>query len=117
VRVHPHRIDADEVKGIGLDDQSRCVHYHQPEDIVAIRFKCCGDLYACKDCHSALADHPVVVWPAREWSQAAIRCGACRTMITIRDYVQGSPACPACGAAFNPRCRNHHHFYFEAVHD
>jgi len=51
------------VHGVGLDDETRCVHYHGPTDIVAIRHKCCGDYYACKDCHDALAGHPMEAWP------------------------------------------------------
>jgi uncharacterized CHY-type Zn-finger protein len=100
------------VHGVGLDTQSRCVHYHGPTDIIAIRFKCCNAYHACTDCHAALADHPIHRWPADEWGQQAIRCGACGREMTIRAYLDGPPACPACGAAFNPRCRYHHHFYF-----
>jgi uncharacterized CHY-type Zn-finger protein len=103
------------VHGVGLDDHSRCVHYHGPSDIVAIRFKCCDTYYACKDCHVALADHRIGVWPEAEWDQMAIRCGACGFILTIRAYLDGSSACPGCGAGFNPRCRYHHHFYFAAT--
>lgn len=102
----------DRVRGIGLDDQSRCVHYHGPADIVAIRFMCCGAYYACKDCHAALADHDIRVWPKEQWHEKAIRCGACEGELTIQAYLDGPAMCPACGAQFNPRCRHHHHFYF-----
>jgi len=102
----------DVVHGVGLDSQSRCVHYHGPLDIVAIRFKCCGAYYACKDCHAALADHPIRVWPEEEWDEKAIRCGACGSELTISTYLDGPAACPGCGAGFNPRCALHHHFYF-----
>lgn len=101
------------VHGIALDAQSRCAHYHGPTDIVAIKFKCCGVFYACKDCHAELAGHPAVVWPVGEWDHAAVRCGACAAESTIRDYLDSGAICPACGAHFNPRCRNHHHFYFQ----
>jgi len=37
-----------------------------PTDIVAIQMRCCGLFYACKDCHLALADHPIAVWPQSE---------------------------------------------------
>src|ERR1700735_1462621 len=46
-----------EVRGIELDAQSRCAHYSSPLDIVAIKMKCCGGYFACKECHAALADH------------------------------------------------------------
>ncbi len=101
------------VLGVALDDQSRCAHYHGPHDIVAIRFKCCGKYYACKDCHAALADHAIAVWPESEWTTLASRCGACAVEMTIQDYLSGEARCPACGAGFNPRCRYHHHVYFD----
>lgn len=101
------------VHGVDLDSESRCAHYHSPLDIVAIKFKCCATFYACRDCHAALADHPALVWPAEQWNERAIRCGACGSLETIVEYVNGPPMCPACGASFNPGCRNHHQFYFD----
>ena len=35
------------VLGATVDDQTRCVHYAGPLDIVAIRFHCCGEFYPC----------------------------------------------------------------------
>lgn len=102
------------VRGINLDPQTRCAHYHGPTDIVAIRMKCCGIYYACKDCHEALAGHPVEVWLGSEWNQEAILCGACGTELTIRQYLECDSCCPTCRERFNPGCRNHYHFYFEA---
>lgn len=101
------------VLGVSLDAETRCAHYHGPTDIVAIRFKCCGEYYACKDCHIELADHPIVVWPEREWDTDAIQCGHCAREWPIRAYMAQPPACPSCSAPFNPRCRNHYHFYFD----
>jgi len=103
-----------EVRGVGLDAQTRCIHWHSPRDIVAIRMKCCGEYYACRDCHDALAAHAVQVWPRAEWDRDAILCGACGGEMSIRAYLDGGDACPACGAGFNPGCRAHRHFYFEA---
>jgi uncharacterized CHY-type Zn-finger protein len=100
------------VRGVNLDAQTRCEHYHGPTDIVAIKMKCCRGYYACKDCHAALADHPVEVWPEAEWGEKAILCGACRSEMTIREYLRGEASCPCCGAQFNPRCENHYHYYF-----
>lgn len=100
------------VHGIDLDPQTRCTHWHSPRDIVAIRMKCCGLYYACKDCHDALVDHPLAPWPESEWHEKAVLCGACRSEMTIRGYLNAPDACPDCGAAFNPNCRLHHHFYF-----
>jgi uncharacterized CHY-type Zn-finger protein len=101
------------VCGIKLGAQTRCDHYHGPTDIVAIKMKCCGVYYACKDCHIALADHPIRVWTVSEWNQEAVLCGACGTELTIRQYLQSESCCPVCREQFNPRCRNHYHFYFD----
>jgi uncharacterized CHY-type Zn-finger protein len=102
-----------EVRGLHLDPHTRCLHYHSPLDIVAIKLKCCGVYYACKDCHVAMADHPINVWPSAEFTQLAVLCGACKTELTIREYLRCDSRCPHCHAAFNPACANHHHFYFE----
>jgi uncharacterized CHY-type Zn-finger protein len=103
-----------DVRGVNLDLQNRCEHYHGPADIVAIKMKCCGVYYACNDCHIALADHAAEVWAETEWDETAILCGACKTQLTIREYMRSSSSCPACCAPFNPRCRNHYHLYFDA---
>jgi uncharacterized CHY-type Zn-finger protein len=104
-----------EVRGVDLDPQTRCAHYHGPTDIIAIKMKCCGIYYACKDCHAAQADHPAEVWPASEWDQKAVLCGACGSELTINQYMQSGYQCPDCGAQFNPGCRNHYHYYFASV--
>jgi len=103
------------VNGVDLDPETRCAHYHSELDIIAIKMKCCGVYYACKDCHNTLADHPIEAWPSDDWDQRAILCGACGTELTIRQYLGCINTCPACGATFNPGCRNHYHFYFEKV--
>jgi uncharacterized CHY-type Zn-finger protein len=97
-----------------LDAQTRCTHYNSTLDIVAIKMKCCGAYYACKDCHEALAGHAVAVWPQDEWDQRAILCGACKKELTIAEYMRCSHRCPSCNEPFNPGCRTHHHFYFAA---
>jgi uncharacterized CHY-type Zn-finger protein len=101
------------VRGVNLDAQTRCRHYRGPTDVIAIKMKCCGAFYACKDCHEEVADHPIAVWPENEWNRKAVLCGACRTVLTILEYMQSDARCPACSAQFNPKCRNHYHFYFQ----
>ena len=103
-----------QVHGLRLDQQTRCLHYHSPLDIIAIQMACCGLFYACKDCHEALADHPIRPWPASAHDTPAILCGLCRHQLTIRQYLASGNRCPHCNAPFNPACRNHYHFYFEA---
>ncbi|HUZ13783.1 MAG TPA: CHY zinc finger protein [Caulobacteraceae bacterium] len=102
-----------DVVGLDLDDQARCRHYATRLDIVAIRMRCCGVYYACKDCHEALAGHAIEVWPAAEWDRPAVLCGACAHEMSVRQYLDCGDRCPACGAPFNPGCRTHHHFYFD----
>src|ERR1700722_10928202 len=111
-RLEPMNPNLSDVHGVNLDSQTRCMHYHGPTDIVAIKMRCCGVYYACKDCHDALADHRLEVWPESEWNQKAILCGACGTELTISQYMLCEFSCPACHKGFNPGCRNHYHFYF-----
>lgn len=103
-----------DVRGVDLDPQTRCRHWHSPLDIVAIRMRCCGVYYACVDCHAAIADHPVAVWPVAERDQPAIRCGNCAAELSIAAYLASGDRCPVCAAGFNPGCRTHDHHYFAA---
>jgi uncharacterized CHY-type Zn-finger protein len=96
-----------------VDAQTRCAHWRSAVDIVAIKMRCCGVYWACKDCHEELAGHAISVWGREERDALAVLCGACKAQLTIREYLHCDSRCPACGAAFNPACRNHHHFYFE----
>jgi uncharacterized CHY-type Zn-finger protein len=100
------------VHGVEVDPQTRCAHYHSERDIIAIRMACCGAYYACKDCHEALAEHAIKVWPRSEWEMPAILCGSCGQELTIHEYMDSGYFCPLCHAAFNPGCRNHYHYYF-----
>lgn len=104
------------VLGKTVDDQTRCVHYSGPTDVVAIKFKCCGSYYPCFECHRECADHEAQQWPVNEWDENAILCGVCRTEQRIRTYLSAL-ACPHCSAAFNEGCRMHRHLYFAATTD
>jgi len=52
-----------QVIGIDVDPETRCDHYHSDRDIIAIKFKCCGQWYPCHACHAEVAGHPAEVWP------------------------------------------------------
>jgi uncharacterized CHY-type Zn-finger protein len=106
-----------EVLGVDLDASSRCLHYHGPTDIIAIKMKCCQRYYACIACHNTLADHAPKTWPVDEWDRRAALCGACGQEMSVRDYMDSGNRCPRCAAAFNPGCRNHYHLYFEMASD
>ena len=99
------------VRGATVDQQTRCVHYASPLDVVAIRFACCGEYYPCYRCHEEAAGHPIKVWPASAFDTRAVLCGVCRRELTIAEYL-ATDACPHCGARFNPGCHAHAHHYF-----
>ena len=100
------------VHGVELDEQTRCAHWHSPSDVIAIKFACCGQYYACYDCHTALARHEADVWPRESFGEPAVLCGVCRTELSIDAYMAANFTCPSCGAAFNPGCAKHYHLYF-----
>lgn len=99
------------VHGPTVDEQTRCIHYATPLDVIAIRFACCGEYYPCHLCHEESADHPAHPWPADSDDVRAILCGQCWSELTIGEY-RVATGCPRCGAPFNPRCAAHHPIYF-----
>lgn len=101
------------VLGVDLDPETRCAHYHSPLDIIAIKMKCCGMYYACKDCHAALAGHEIERWPKQEWTEKAVLCGHCWTELSIAEYLASNYHCPFCYAPMNPGCAKHYRDYFE----
>src|SRR5258708_3907276 len=101
------------VKGVDLDPQTRCAHWHSPLDIIAIRMRCCRTYYACRECHDELADHAPAVGPIAGWDRAAVLWGAWGRELGARDYLACANGCPACAAPFNPGCASHYHLYFE----
>jgi uncharacterized CHY-type Zn-finger protein len=111
-RPFMRRVGEAAVRGVDLDDETRCTHYDTDRDVVAIRFRCCDEFYACIECHDALADHDPQVWARDAFDEAAVLCGVCGTALSIRAYLDADDACPECGAAFNPGCAAHSHHYF-----
>ena len=101
------------IKGIQVDEQTRCVHYHSLLDIIAIKFKCCNEYYPCYYCHQQQAGHPAIVWRKDEFNTKAILCGSCKNEMSIAEYKECNYICPFCNAAFNPHCFKHNHLYFE----
>lgn len=102
-----------EIKGKPVDDETRCEHYHSPLDIIAIKFKCCNTYYPCYFCHEETAGHTAQRWQADELDINAILCGVCKHELTISQYLHSGYHCPNCNAAFNPKCSNHNHLYFD----
>lgn len=102
------------VHGVAVDPQTRCGHWNSPLDVVALKMRCCGEYYACRQCHDEVAGHAAEVWPKAEWDAPAVMCGVCGGELSVHAYRASGDQCPACGAHFNPGCRKHYHLYFEA---
>jgi uncharacterized CHY-type Zn-finger protein len=103
------------VRGIEIDARTGCAHYRSELDIIAVKFNCCGTYYSCFSCHEMDAGHPARVWPLAQFDEKAVLCGACRTELTILQYLNCQAVCPACRAGFNPHCALHYHLYFETL--
>lgn len=101
------------VRGVAVDGETRCGHWHGLTDIIALRMKCCGEWFSCYDCHVEATDHPSEVWPLDERDTVAVLCGACGEVLSIEAYLDSGSQCPSCSAAFNPGCATHYHLYFE----
>ncbi|SDN34444.1 CHY zinc finger protein [Tenuibacillus multivorans] len=104
-------INGIQVKGQVIDEQTRCSHYHTQHDIIAIKFKCCNTYHPCYKCHQETG-HAIERWKPAEFNEEAILCGACKTELTINEYLHSPHQCPNCHASFNPGCELHHHLYF-----
>lgn len=102
-----------EVKGVDVDTQTRCRHYHEEIDIIAIKFKCCGTYYPCHLCHQETAHHPAEVWDKESRNVKAVLCSSCGHELTIAEYMNCKSNCPECHASFNPGCALHYNLYFE----
>ncbi len=99
----------DEIFGVGLDENGRCIHYHKICDVAALKCAKCGKYYACFECHDALEDHPFAATGTDE--PHPVLCGNCHTRLTRDEYLSGS--CPHCGITFNANCKRHYGIYFE----
>jgi uncharacterized CHY-type Zn-finger protein len=101
------------IYGNTIDNETRCQHYQSDKDIIAIKMHCCNKYYACITCHNEKETHTTSVWPKENFNTAAILCGVCKTELSIENYLAANNNCPNCQAAFNPKCSNHYHLYFE----
>lgn len=99
------------VHGAVVDAQTRCVHWHGPDDVLAILFPCCRRWYPCHTCHEKDVAHAAARWEPSEHDAHALLCGVCGATSSISDYLAAS-SCGGCGVAFNENCRLHRHLYF-----
>lgn len=101
-----------EVKG-ALDRETRCNHYHEPNDRIAIKFYCCHEYFSCVACHHEFGCGKPKVWPYNKFDEKAVLCGSCGIELTIKEYLESESTCPKCLKSFNPGCTVHYHYYFE----
>ncbi|QCA28033.1 hypothetical protein E4Z98_01275 [Vagococcus xieshaowenii] len=95
--------------GLELDEQGRCLHYHQSNDVVALLCKKCQRYYACFKCHNQLEHH--LFSPIKKTHPHPVMCGNCRCLLNYSDYQQEK--CAHCNHPFNPKCALHTDIYFE----
>src|SRR3954468_4604941 len=100
-----------QIFGPVTDQQSRCVHYNSPLDIISIKFRCCGKYYPCHSCHNETEDHPAQQWEKEARDQKAILCGVCANELSISEYFLCGNQCPHAQASFNPGCSKHYSLY------
>ncbi|QLH81047.1 CHY zinc finger protein [Halosimplex pelagicum] len=100
------------LRGVAVDAETRCGHYDDAVDVVAIRFSCCDCYYPCFRCHETLADHEPERIARESFDDPGVLCGVCGERLSVREYLDCDDACPACGASFNPGCRRHRDRYF-----
>ncbi|MFD1039760.1 CHY zinc finger protein [Virgibacillus byunsanensis] len=95
-----------------IDSETRCEHYHEENDRIAIKFYCCMAYFPCYLCHQTHGCGQKRVWPKEAFNQYALLCGGCGVELTINEYLNSHYSCPSCNAAFNPGCSLHAHLYF-----
>ncbi|AFT80992.1 hypothetical protein FE407_00210 [Leuconostoc carnosum] len=99
------------IKGIGLDDEGRCRHWHSFHDVVANRCAQCDEFYACYQCHDAMVTHHFCPMPLTD-ERVAVLCGACHFGMTGQMYLKANYYCPKCHHPFNNQCARHIEIYF-----
>ncbi|GKV68203.1 hypothetical protein NCCP2716_07010 [Sporosarcina sp. NCCP-2716] len=105
-------IHGQEVIGVQVDSETRCLHYHSEIDRIAIKFHCCDTYFPCYECHDELGCGKAEVWPHSRFAEKAVLCGACGHELSVSDYLACASACPSCSAPFNPGCSLHADRYF-----
>ena len=100
------------LRGVRVDADTRCNHYDDAVDVVALRFPCCDCYYPCFRSHEAVTDHDAERVDAASFDDPSVLCGGCGVTLSVSAYLDCEDTCPACGAAFNPGCRRHRDRYF-----
>ncbi|KAG0656017.1 helper of tim [Monosporozyma unispora] len=105
------------VVGKLVDNESRCEHWHGPTDIIALKFKCCPQMYyPCYQCHIEVTTHPILKYDLlKDPNVKCIFCGHCQTELTFNQYTGNNLHCPNCNHQFNSGCKLHYNLYFENI--
>jgi uncharacterized CHY-type Zn-finger protein len=77
------------LRGVAVDPETRCAHWDDSVDVIALRFGCCEAYYPCDACHDAATDHEAEPWPRGRFDEPAVLCGVCGTTISAREYLDG----------------------------
>ena len=96
-----------------VDEETRCIHYHGKNDIIALQCYKCKKYYACYKCHDGIESHPFSPYPISLSDDFPILCGVCKNLLTYQEY-HNHTNCPYCLSDFNPGCQNHHDYYFKS---
>jgi uncharacterized CHY-type Zn-finger protein len=99
VQVHGHA-----VRGVEIDDETRCARHGIERDVVAILFPCCDIYYPCHRCHAEVAGHGAQQWPIDRRGEPGVLCGACGTELAIQEYL-GVTACRPARSGSTPAVR------------
>jgi uncharacterized CHY-type Zn-finger protein len=107
------RVGGHDVHGVEVGLETRCAHYAGERDVIALRAPCCDRYYPCFECHRAVTTHDLDLMPTAAFGEPGVLCGACTTVLTVREYLDAGHVCPVCDVAFNPGCAAHYDRYFE----
>lgn len=106
------RFFSGQVYGNLVDEETRCLHYHNSRDIIALKCYQCRHYYPCYHCHDQCEGHDYKAYPSK-FPDFVVLCGKCRWQMTIDEYRLSAYYCPNCQAAFNPGCKDHETIYFK----
>lgn len=111
------------VVGNTVDKETRCQHWNGPTDIIALKLKCCPEVYyPCYLCHQELTTHPIQKYDLSIQPDInVILCGHCNVELTFNQYLNNNNNnnnnlhCPICNHQFNSGCKLHYHLYFDNI--
>ena len=69
-----------------IDKETRCIDYHGPTDIVALKCFACQKYYPCFLCHNRHETHNFQAYPEKLKKDKVVFCGSCQRELTIESY-------------------------------